>query len=337
LESVEFQDGSNRKTATARVKRFWQNPATEIQEGWRNFKFIKESDGWRLFRSEDITDQIVEQFIKSGFTDEVKGIIQILRANDPFEIWDKNDTNVLSAAFKRSAGETPIFPWDIQFTITSNKVDRFQIGFAFSLQNMSSNEWNSPFLAFELKRNGKGAANNNVILQNIRSGQEIQGDTSFITSETLQNTTKYELDVSYSSAGKQFFIVQNFPIEFKVQGPNEQVRFEVVKTSFELVKSLDFRDMWTVRVDYRIKNISSQPLKDLSIKCVWSLMNDEILGQSSDNTISYGDLPLEAGQTKVHFINCNVGYEGRKVPVKVDIYLESDGKQSVAIKALFIK
>ena len=337
LESPRFQDGALGSCAVARARRIVQTSAAGVQEGWREFKFIKESAGWKLFRSDEIADAIVSRFIKSGFTDEVRGRIKVLRDGDPFGAWDKNDTNVLAAVFKLSQGQTPMFPWDIHFTITSNKVDRFSVGFDFLLRNASGQLWESPYLEFQLKRIGKVVLTGNALLPNIRSGQEIQSDTSFFLKDGLQDTSKFDLDVFYSLAGKDCPLVHDLAVEFKVQKPAEQVKFEVVRTSFDLAKTLDLGDMWSARVDYRIRNIRSQPVKDLRIKCVWSLLNGEMLDQTSDDVIGYGDVPLGAGQSKSSFIRCGKGYNGARVPVKVDIYLESDDRRSLVVKALLIR
>ena len=164
----------------------------------------------------------------------------------------------------------------------------------------------------------------------------MQLNTSFFIKDALQDTAKFDLDVFYSLAGKDCPLVRNLPIEFQVQKPAEQIKFEVVTTSLGLAMTTDFKDMLFARIDYRVKNVSSQPLKDLSIKCVWSLLNGEMLDQSSDYVIGYGDVPLGAGQIKKGFIRCGKGYPA-KVPVKVDIYLESDDKRSLVVKALVIR
>jgi hypothetical protein len=166
---------------------------------------------------------------------------------------------------------------------------------------------------------------------------QVHSPISFFLKDTLQESAKFDMDVIYYLAGKQCSLVRNVPIEFKVQKPAELLKFEVVASWFDLAKSLDSEFMWSARVDYRIKNVSSQILKDLQIRCVWSLLNSEILDQSSDHLIGYGDVPLGAGQTKSSFIRCGKGYTTAKVPVKVDIYLESDEKRSLVVKGLVIK
>ncbi len=179
LESARFQKSPLGLCAVAKVKRTVQVSIGRIQEGWREFKFIKESGHWKVFRTEEIMERLVSHFIESGFTVELKQNIETLREGDPFGSWDANDTNVVAAAFKLTQGEAPIFPWEIKFVTAGTKVDRRSLGIDFSLRNLSSRIWDSPFLEFHLKDKGKVVSRGTALLRNVPSGQEIESEISF--------------------------------------------------------------------------------------------------------------------------------------------------------------
>ncbi len=337
VDSVRFQDGTLGRCAMARVKRTKSNSFLGIQEGDRYLRFIRESGGWRLFSDVDLKLKIIDQFTKSGLTDQVKANIQLLRGGDPFSAWEKNDTNVFETVFKSLEGQGGIFPWNIEFVLRSNKIDGHSLVLNFSVRNTSSNLWSSPLLEFELKRGGKALFSGNEWLRDMSPGQAVERDVSIFLTDALQETTKFDLDVSYSFGGKQFHLARDIPIEVEVSKLKELVKFEVVTTSFDLAKTLDFRDMWSARLDYRVKNVSARPIERLSLKCVWSSQKGEELDQSTEFIVGYGDVPLASGLTKAGFIRCGKGYGYAKVPVKVDVYLESGERRSLVLKSLLIR
>lgn len=336
LVSAKFQDGATGKRATVMIKRSAQQSG-RVEEVNRQYKFIKDANGWRIFLEDDLKDALASRFMKSGFSGDVKKIIQILRDGDPFTKWDQNDTNVLATVFKSSQGQSPVFPWDIQFKIVNNKVDKFSLAFDFTLKNNSTEIWESPYLEFQLKRAGKILFSGNALLSNIQPGQEAQGDTSFFIKDPLQDSAKFDLDVSYSMAGKQFSLVQNLPVDFKVQKLTESVKFDVVKKSFDITKSDNGDSMLVARVDYRVKNVGHDPLKQVQLKFVWSSLNGEVVDQTTEYVVGYGDLPLAPQQIKSGFVQCGKGYLDRRVPVKVDIYLEDDERHWPLIKGLLVQ
>jgi hypothetical protein len=339
LESVKFQDGVWGKCATARAKRTVQQPSTGIIEGWRELEFVRESTGWKIFASKEITDAIVSRFLKSGFTDEVRADIKLLRDGDPFSSWDENDTNALAKAFNLSQGQTPVFPWDVEFLVESNNIDGYTLNLNYSVRNKSENTWSSPLLEFDLKLNGKVVLSGNDLLPNISSGRQLERNTPFFLSGEPQETTKYNLDVYYPIGfpQKSIQLVQNVPLEFKVQKTSELAKLEIISTQFDLAASEDFQDMLSARINYRVKNISSEPIQSLDVKCVWYSLTGEQLDQSTEYVIGYGDVPLGVGQFKTGFIRCGKGYSNSRVPVKVDVYLESSEKRSLVVKGLLIQ
>jgi hypothetical protein len=66
-------------------------------------------------------------------------------------------------------------------------------------------------------------------------------------------------------------------------------------------------------------------------------MTGEQLDQSTEYVIGYGDVPLGVGQFKTGFIRCGKGYSNSRVPVKVDVYLDSGEKRSLIFKGLLIQ
>ena len=338
LDSVKYQSSALGMAAMAKVKRSVQNTRSGTQEGWRNLKFIKESNGWRLFRDEELMDKIVRQF-KGSFSDEINADIQLLRDGDPFDIWDKNNTNAFETIFKLNQGQPGIFPWNVEFNVESNNIDGFTLFLNYSVRNNSSSTWISPLLEFDLKRDGKVVLSGNDLLPDISSGRQLLRNTSFFLAGEPQETTKYDLDVYYPIGfpQKSIRIVQNVPLEFKVQKTSDIAKLEIISTQFDLTTSEDFQNMLSARIDYRAKNISTEAIKSLDIKCVWFAQTGEQLDQSTEYVVGYGDVPLGIGQFKTGFIRCGKGYRNLRVPVKVDIYLESGEKRSLVVKGLLIK
>ena len=142
---------------------------------------------------------------------------------------------------------------------------------------------------------------------------------------------------SSGGIGKSIPLIRDIPLEFKVLAITNLAKLEVVSTQFDLAASVDFRNMLSARINFRVKNISSEPIQHLDVKCVWYLVNGEQLDQSTEYVVGYGDVPLGVGQFKTGFIRCGKGYESGRVPVKVDVYLESGDKRSLVEKGLLIK
>ena len=338
LESVQYQNGKLGMSALAKVRRRVQSNLTGSQEGMRDLKFVKESDGWKYFPVNDLAKKIVSEFTKSGFTDQLNIDIQLLRDGDPFTGWNKDNTNAFKAIFKFDQGRDGVFPWDLEFVMVSNTIDGMTLVLNYSVRNKSSTPWPSPLLEFKLKRGGKIVLSGNDLLPNVQSGQEFQRSTSFFLATQPQETIKYDLDVSYPDGFQNNIqLVQNIPLEVKVHPVSELVKLEVISTQFDLATSEDFRDMLSARINYRVKNTSSEPIQHLDVKCVWYSMTGEQLDQSTEYVIGYGDVPLGVGQFKTGFIRCGKGYSNSRVPVKVDVYLESGEKRSLIYKGLLIQ
>ena len=307
-------------------------------EGLRDWKLVKESGGWKFFAANDITRKIVNEFTKSGFTEEVNADIQLLRDGDPFVVLDSNNTNAFEAIYKFDQGQVAVFPWDVEFAVTSNKIDRMMLVLNYSIRNKSSMAWTSPLLEFGLKQNGKIVLTGNDLLPNVQPGQQLERSTSFFLSAEPQQTVKYDLDVN-SSGGfeKRIPLIQNIPLNFKAHAVLELAKLEVLSTQFDVATSEDFRDMLSARINYRVKNISSKPIEHLDVKCVWYSLNGEQLDQSTEYVVGYGDVPLGVGQFKTGFVRCGNGYRNARVPVKVDVYVESGDKRSLVYKGLLVQ
>jgi DNA-directed RNA polymerase subunit RPC12/RpoP len=337
LDSVKYQSSALGMAAMAKVKRNVQDSRLGTQEGWRDLKFLKESNGWRLFRDEDLMDKIVRQF-KGSLNDEINADIQLLRDGDPFDVWDKNNTNAFETIFKLNQRQPGIFPWNVEFNVESNSIDGFTLFLNYSVRNNSSSTWISPLLEFDLKRDGKVVLSGNDLLPDITSGRQLVRNTSFFLAGEPQETTKYDLDVYYPIGfpQKSIQIIQNVPLEFKVQKTSDLAKLEIISTQFDPATSEDFQDMLSARINYRVKNISTEAIKSLDIKCVWFAQTGEQLDQSTEYIVGYGDVPLGVGQFKTGFIRCGKGYRNLRVPVKVDVYLESGENRSLVFKGFLI-
>lgn len=327
MESITHPDGPSGKLARARFRRVVQDAMGE-SEGIREFKCVKEPEGWKLFRDVEWTEKIVAEFGQSGFSEGVRSNIQNYCSTDLFEKWPANETNALELMYANvHPGVKEVFPWNLSFSVTTNSVEPYLLKLGFSIRNAADHAWENPGLSFELKHGGKVVFDEFALLSSVGAGSEVSRETSFFLKDPLQETTRYELDVSYKLAGQdKCFLAVNVPVEFKVQKLTEVVKFEVVRKSFDIVKNLSEADMLVARVDYRVTNVGPEPLKRVELKFVWSSLSGEVLDQTTEYAVGYGDLPLASKQTKSSFVQCGKGYTSRRVPVKVDIYLE-DGEQ----------
>lgn len=208
----------------------------------------------------------------------------------------------------------------------------------YSIHNKSSKQWASPLLEFNLKRSGKIVLSGNDLLPNIQGGQELQRSTTFFLAGEPQQTSTYDLDVSYPDGFQNNIqLAQNISLEYKVRPVSDLAKLEVVSTQFDLATSEDYRDMLSARINFRVKNTSSEPIQSIDVKCVWFSLNGEQLDQSTEYVIGYGDVPLGVGQFKTGFIRCGKGYSNGRVQVKVDVYLESGEKRNLIYKGLLIQ
>jgi hypothetical protein len=337
LESVKYKNGGYGQSAMATVKRRFED-RYGTHDGLRDLKFVKESGSWKFFPATDIAKKIVNEFTKSGLNDQVNADIQLLRDGDPFVVLDTNNTNAFEAIYKFDQGQVAVFPWDVEFAVTSNKIDGMMLILNYSIRNKSSTAWVSPLLDFRLKQGGKIVLTGNDLLPNVQPDQQLERSTTLFLAGEPQETLKYDLDVS-SSGGfdKSIPLIQNIPLEFKVHAVLELAKLEVLSTQFDTATSVDFRDMLSARINYRVRNTSSEPIKSLDVKCVWYSMNGEQLDQSTEYVVGYGDVPLGVGQFKTGFVRCGTGYRNARVPVKVDVYLESGDKRSLVYKGLLIQ
>lgn len=127
------------------------------------------------------------------------------------------------------------------------------------------------------------------------------------------------------------FLVTNLPIDVKVEKLTEAVNWEVVRMTFDTTKSTSGEEILVARLDYRVKNVGRNPIKRLNLKFVWFSSNGEVWDQTTEYLVGYADLPLAPQQVKIGFVHCGKGYAYRRVPVKVDIYLE-DGEQHLPLQ-----
>ena len=322
IDSITYPAGPSGTLAKARVRRMALS-ATSEAEGIREFKCIKESDGWKLFRNFEWTDQIIAEFARSGFSEALRTKVRAFCASNPFDKWPSNETNAFEKMYTTAnEGAKEVFPWQVSFAVQTNYIDGWMLKLAFSVHNNADHVWENPGLDLDLKQGGKVVLNDFALLPNVGPGSELSREASFILKDTLQQNTHYDLDVSYTLGRQKCKLASDIPVDFKVQKLTESVKVEVVRKSFETTKNTAGADMLVARVDYRVKNVSKEPLKTVQLKFAWSSLNGELLDQTTEYVVGFSDLPLAPQQTKSGFANCGVGYSNRRVPVKVDIYLE---------------
>jgi hypothetical protein len=335
IDSVKYENGKDRRCALASVRRTAKDKFG-AQDAVRNLLFVKEAAGWKLFRHLEVMHATIEEFSRWGLTGKVKSYLQILRDNDPFERLDNNDTNALETVFATVELQPAVFPWNVSFQVTDTKVDGRQLTLNVAVRNKATVVWDSPFIKLSLKQAGKVIEHGSALLPDMRPGEQSITAIKIFLDAALQETATYELDVFYTGAHGDMQLSQNVPVKFAVPKLIDSLKFEVVRASFDRAASQDLKDFLAARIDYRIKNIGSEPVKDLSIRCVWFSLTGELLDQSTDYAVGYGDVPLAPGQTKSGFIRCGQGYDV-KVPVRADIFVECGEQRSAVVKGLLVK
>jgi hypothetical protein len=337
VDSVKYQTSALGLAAMAKVKRTVLDGAG-AQQGWHSFKFVKEPNGWRFFRDEEVMSKIVSDF-KGSFTDKIVASVQLLRDGDPFDIWNNNDTNDFETIFKLSEGQPGVFPWNFEFNVVTNNMAEYSLSVVYSIRNKSSSAWVDLPLDFDLKLNGNVISSREGQLLNISSGNEIVRTVSFFLAHEPQETARYFMDVrhSFGISLESFPVAQDIPVDIRVKKASDMAKLEITGTQFESSLSDNFQDMLSARINYRVRNVSTEPIEALDIKCVWFAQTGEQIDQSTEYVVGFGDVPLGAGQFKTGFIRCGVGYRNVRVPVKVDIYLESGEKRSLAFKGLLVR
>lgn len=337
LNSVKLQNSTLGLSALATVARRVQTPLGQ-QEGTRNLILVKNVTGWRLLGDHELEDKIVRQF-SGSLTAEINNEIQILRDGDPFDTWGNDSTNSLRVIFQLHDTQSHIFPWDLAFKLEGNKIDGYNLILNYSLVNKSSDAWKSPFLQFDLKSNGSVILSANDTMPDLLPNRKLLRSVSFFLASEPQETIQYALDVYYPVGfpERQIFLAENLPMVFKVQKVSELARIDIISTQFDLATSEDSQEMLCARLNYRVKNIGREPIKALDIRCVWESLSGEQIDQSTDYVVGYGDVPLGVGQFKAGFIRCNKGYTNARVPVKVDVYLESGEKRELIYRGLQIR
>jgi hypothetical protein len=338
MESITYPAGPSGKFARARFSRVIQDVTGE-NEGVREFKCVKERDGWKLFRDGEWMEKIIADFGQSGFSEGVRSNVQNFCSSDPFDKWPVNETNAFEQMYESvHPGVKEVFPWNLSFSVTTNYIDGYLLMIGFSIRNGAGHAWENADLSLELKHGGKVVCEADTLLSSVGAGTEVSREASFFLKQPLQESTRYELDVVYTLAeGEKCFLAASVPVEFKVQKLTELVKFEVVKKSFDITKSDSGEDMLAARVDYRVTNVGREPLKTVELKFVWSSLSGEVLDQTTEYAVGYGDLPLASQQKKSSFVHCGKGYTLRRVPVKVDIYLEDGERHWPLYKALLVQ
>ena len=338
LESVRYRNGTLGKGAQAKVRRKAQTTGGATQENVRELEFVNDDGVWRLFPVLDLARKIIGEFAMSGFSDPLDSDLQLLRAGDVFNTWDKNNTNALEAAFKLSQHRDGIFPWDLEFSVESNRMDHLIFVVNYRIRNLSAIDWNSTLLEFQLKQDGQTLLTADDLLPNVRSGEAAQRAVSFLFSSAPQETAQYTLDVGYPlGSQRQLPLVRNVAIESRIQRLADVARFEVVGTHLDLLTNEDNQRAYSARLDFRVENAGSEPIQNLAAECFWYSTNGDPLDRSTDYLIGDGDTPLGAGQSKTGSLRCGKASPTKKASVRADVYLRSGDQRLLVQKGLTVQ
>jgi hypothetical protein len=336
LESVTYSQAGQLKLARAQVRRDVQNAAADFV-AVREFKCIREPEGWRLFRDREWMGILIFGAAKEGLSERVHSEIKRFTQNDPFDTWPANETNALRRMFETlNPGLNPVFPWDISFLVETNFIDSLFLKVVFTLRNNAPCDWDNGTLTLMLKPDGKMELEDTQFLPNIASGAEIRRESQFLQRSPTE-TAHYKLDVSYHLGPDRFFLVANVPITFALRNLAQSLKFEVVKTDFTTATIEGTEGMTAARVYYRVTNITPEPLKSVQLKFVWFSMKGEVISQTTEYVVGYGDLPLNLNQAKSGFADCGISYRYARVPLRVDIYLEDGERRWLLRRGLLVQ
>jgi hypothetical protein len=143
IESITYLDGPSGKLAKARVRRMAQNNTDEA-EGVREFKCIKESDGWKLFRDQEWTQKILSEFVQVGLSDMVQSNVQQFCSSNPFDKWPANVTNAFEKIYgDLYPGTKAVFPWNLNFSVITNHLEGGFLNLGYSILNDSDHDWDN--------------------------------------------------------------------------------------------------------------------------------------------------------------------------------------------------
>ncbi len=328
VESITYPQGPSGNLAVARVRRS-ADFGYGSQEATREVKCVRENGEWKLFRDAEWMEKVLAQFTGPGISDELQTNIAFFCNNDPFHKWSPNITNAFEEIYKAANGKSDaVFPWQLSFTMVSNYVNDNSLRLVFSIKNNSDAVWDSSGLSLELKRDGKVVFDGIEFLPALPPQRDILREHQFLTIGKTVESGRFNLDASYSfGTVKKCLLVADVPVSVIVPKLTESVRLEELRPSFDLTTSTSGDNMWVARLDYKIRNTSTQPLKKIVLKFSWSSLNGDIIDTSSDYVVGYSDLPLAPQQTRSGFTTCGKGYRYQKTPVRVNIYLE-DGERN---------
>jgi hypothetical protein len=337
IDSITYTQGPAGKLAKARLRRVALD-ATSEAEGVREFKCVKEPGGWKLFRDLEWMSQIVSDFERFGFTEPLRTNVHLFCASNPFDKWPPNETNAFEKIYRTIyAGAKEVFPWNLALTVETNYIDSLMLNVVYSVHNNADRPWENGVLDLDLKQGGKVVLHTFELLQTVGPGNEVRREASFFLKTPPQESTRFDLDASYTLNGQKCKVASGIPVGIKVQKLTESLKVEVVGKSFDTSKNTAGDNMLVARVDYRVRNVSKEPLKAIQLKFVWSSLSGEVLYQGTEYVVGFTDLPLGPQQVKSGFTHCDVGYSDSRVPVKVDIYLEDGERHWPLYKGLLVQ
>lgn len=330
VESITYPQGPSGSLAVARVRRS-ADFGFGTQEATREVKCVRENGEWRLFRDGEWMEKILLQFTGPGISEELRTSLVLFCSSDPFRKWPSNVTNTFEEIFKAANGKQDgVFPWRLSFSMVSNYVDGNFIRLVFSIKNNADVVWDPSSVSLELKREGKVVFDGIEFLPALPPQREILRECQILTVGKTVESARFNLDVFYSlGTVKKCLLVEDVPVSIVVPKLTESVRLEELRPSFDLTTSTSGDSMWVARLDYKVRNIGTQPLKKIVLKFSWSSLNGDIIDTSSEYVVGYSDLPLVPQQTRSGFTTCGKGYRNQKTPVRVNIYLEDGERNSL--------
>jgi hypothetical protein len=237
MESIVHLDGPSGRLARARFRRAVQDNGGEREDA-AELKCVKEPDGWKVFRDAEWAEKIIADYRRTGFSEDVRRNIQRFCSSNPFDHWPANETNALDKIYQSvHPGANEVFPWQLSFSVTTNRAEDTLLMLGFTIRNDSARAWNQAGLTLQLKREGKVARETVQLLSRVEAGTEVSREVEFPLSEPLQAVTRYELDAFYTLAGgERSYLATGVPVEFKAHQLIDLVKCEVLWTSIDRSK-----------------------------------------------------------------------------------------------------
>jgi len=138
--------------------------------------------------------------------------------------------------------------------------------------------------------------------------------------------------------GEQFkygdYVVFFRRIPIKVVKPSEFIKFDITNKGYEKQLGSGFYNIAKYgRIDFKVENISNEPIKNLIVKADWYKYGTKEIYDTEEYYIISGvsDSPLKPGYSKIDYITAPYG-KSSGMKYRVDIYLSFDRNKWELIK-----